>query len=774
MYIKVRTMDGSQTAVITISKLTSVQDFRSLVQEKMRVAVDRQRLFFRGKQMENGYNMFDYNININDVVQLMVKPVLSEANKNVPNKTDSVKKDPVHAVDKENLQNENQMSTAATIEQESEYYRVGDLIDGKSLCDGTWWEGKIVKITRNPKVKELSDEDDGFLYHVVFERYEDDHASELLLKHIRPRAHRRIKFENVSPGDMVMANYNIEDPGERGHWYDCKVTKITSANTKKELIATIYIGIDSSSLENCHIHLINELFAMEKNMKLNNRSEEIQKLVLEGSPTKRKNAPNCSTCKDNPRRKCKECGCHECGGKENPDKQLMCDECDLAFHIFCLSPPMESIPDVDEWFCPLCKNDDTEIVKAGERLKESKKKAKMASSKGNTSRDWGKGFACAGRQKVCTIVAQNHFGPVPGIEVGTSWKFRLQASEAGVHRPHVAGIHGRENEGAYSIVLSGGYEDDEDNGDSFTYTGSGGRDLSGNKRTAEQSCDQQLTRMNRALALNCNVPLSKNGAEAKDWKGGKPVRVIRNSKGRKHSDFAPEEGNRYDGIYKIVKYWQEKGRSGFKVWRYLLRRDDPTPAPWTKEGKKRIKELGLEMQFPDGYLEAQREKDAAALKEGSGSDHEEDTKKKKNKSNKRKSCQDSEIKGKSKGASESKKRKSAAFTLDKKVQHLIEQDTKNRKLWEESKSLQLESRSQFLSGVEERFQCVCCQELVFKPVTTECKHNVCQPCLQRSFKASVFTCPSCRHDLGKEYKMEINKPLSECLVALFPGYDVAR
>lgn len=37
----------------------------------------------------------------------------------------------------------------------------------------------------------------------------------------------------------------------------------------------------------------------------------------------------------------------------------------------------------------------------------------------------------------------------------------LQVSEAGVHRPHVAGIHGREDDGAYSIVLSGGYEDDQ-------------------------------------------------------------------------------------------------------------------------------------------------------------------------------------------------------------------------------------------------------------------------------------------------------------------------
>ncbi len=70
-------------------------------------------------------------------------------------------------------------------------------------------------------------------------------------------------------------------------------------------------------------------------------------------------------------------------------------------------------------------------------------------------------------------------------------------SESGVHRPHVAGIHGREEEGAYSIVLSGGYDDDEDNGEEFTYSGSGGRDLSGNKRTAKQSMDQKLTAMNR-------------------------------------------------------------------------------------------------------------------------------------------------------------------------------------------------------------------------------------------------------------------------------------
>ncbi len=54
----------------------------------------------------------------------------------------------------------------------------------------------------------------------------------------------------------------------------------------------------------------------------------------------------------------------------------------------------------------------------------------------------------------------------------------------------------------------------------------------------------------------------------------KPVRVVRNYKGRKSSESAPEEGNRYDGIYKVVKYWPEKNKNGFIVWKYLFRRDD--------------------------------------------------------------------------------------------------------------------------------------------------------------------------------------------------------
>ena len=43
----------------------------------------------------------------------------------------------------------------------------------------------------------------------------------------------------------------------------------------------------------------------------------------------------------------------------------------------------------------------------------------------------------------------------------------------------------------------------------------------------------------------------KNGGEARDWRKSRPIRVIRTEKGAKHSRYAPEEGIRYDGLYKV-------------------------------------------------------------------------------------------------------------------------------------------------------------------------------------------------------------------------------
>jgi len=67
----------------------------------------------------------------------------------------------------------------------------------------------------------------------------------------------------------------------------------------------------------------------------------------------------------------------------------------------------------------------------------------------------------------------------------------------------------------------------------------------------------------RALAINCNAKVNeKEGSEAKDWRKGKPVRVLRKGhgdekslskestrvkkgKGKHTSSYAPEIGVRY-------------------------------------------------------------------------------------------------------------------------------------------------------------------------------------------------------------------------------------
>lgn len=35
-------------------------------------------------------------------------------------------------------------------------------------------------------------------------------------------------------------------------------------------------------------------------------------------------------------------------------------------------------------------------------------------------------MACVGRARECTIVPSNHYGPIPGIPVGSTWRFRVQ------------------------------------------------------------------------------------------------------------------------------------------------------------------------------------------------------------------------------------------------------------------------------------------------------------------------------------------------------------
>nr|XP_046230944.1 E3 ubiquitin-protein ligase UHRF2-like isoform X2 [Scatophagus argus] len=917
MWIQVRTIDGKETRTVEdLSRLTKIESLRLKIQDIFNVSPQQQRLFYRGKQMEDGQTLFDYNVGLNDIIQLLIRsqtdppdspaikdssgvacssarpsdprseshnsstpasPAAMETSINMDNESSSVTISTVNETKPDTSTTSNSASAKNGFKSSSPardtqpptssrntltdpgigVYKINELVDCRDVSIGAWFEACIENVTRAPKgqitptkgkvgrppkrtngkleaeqgqahgqgqttdsnrnnvvlssesngastsqtdstaATETKEREEDVIYHIKYEDYPENGVVEMRPVDVRPRARTLLRWDQLQVGMRVLVNYNMETPDERGFWFDAEVQCINqTSRTNKELRVKILLGGPGDVIGDCKIQFLDEVYQVEK--------PGARALSAADGQFKRKSGPECKHCKADPDAECRFCSCCVCGGKQDAHMQLLCDECNMAFHIYCLNPPLATIPDDEDWYCPTCKNDTSEVVKAGEKLKASKKKAKMPSATTESQRDWGKGMACVGRTKECTIVPSNHYGPIPGIPVGTTWKFRVQVSEAGVHRPHVGGIHGRSNDGSYSLVLAGGFEDEVDRGDEFTYTGSGGRDLSGNKRIGEHSFDQTLTHMNRALALNCDAPLNdKDGAESRNWRAGKPVRVVRSSKGRRISKYAPEEGNRYDGIYKVVKYWPEIGKCGYLVWRYLLRRDDLEPAPWTPEGLERMKKLGLAVQYPPGYLAAmanKTKKEACARpgrggrskhypgrgrprrqrkikeKEENGEEEEEEQ---------LMACVDEE-EPQSNGEQKTTRESSPAaeppskrvkieetFQLSEQQQQLIRQDTANKKLWDEAME-NLKEGPNFLRKMEQIFMCVCCQELAFQPITTVCSHNVCKTCLQRSFRAKVYTCPACRHDLGKDYIMTQNVTLQMLLDQFFPGYSKGR
>lgn len=62
-----------------------------------------------------------------------------------------------------------------------------------------------------------------------------------------------------------------------------------------------------------------------------------------------KSGPECKHCKADPDAECRFCSCCVCGGKQDAHMQLLCDECNMAFHLYCLNPPLSTIPDDEDW-----------------------------------------------------------------------------------------------------------------------------------------------------------------------------------------------------------------------------------------------------------------------------------------------------------------------------------------------------------------------------------------------------------------------------------------
>lgn len=165
------------------------------------------------------------------------------------------------------------------------------------------------------------------------------------------------------------------------------------------------------------------------------------------------------------------------------------------------------------------------------------------------------------REQECAVVPHNHIGKIPGIYVGQSWASKSLSAEWGVHRTPAKSICANGTVGALSIILAHGITEDRDDGYEFIYSGFGGRSKREGVSCNRQLPSQELLRYNLYLALTCNAPVdAKKGGRAINWRNSQPIRICRASTLKStHPQFAPTEGFRYDGEYKIVKYWPYTG-----------------------------------------------------------------------------------------------------------------------------------------------------------------------------------------------------------------------
>ncbi|GMH08276.1 hypothetical protein Nepgr_010116 [Nepenthes gracilis] len=153
-------------------------------------------------------------------------------------------------------------------------------------------------------------------------------------------------------------------------------------------------------------------------------------------------------------------------------------------------------------------------------------------------------------------------GSIPGIYIGDLFFFRMELCVVALHGQAQAGIDylpsSQSSNGepiATSVIVSGGYEDDEDSGDVLIYTGQGGQD-----KFSKQCCDQKLEGGNLALERSMHY--------------GIEIRVIR---GFKYEGSLTTKVYVYDGLYRIVDSWFDVGKSGFGVCKYRLVRIEGQP-----------------------------------------------------------------------------------------------------------------------------------------------------------------------------------------------------
>lgn len=201
------------------------------VSKEFTIAPELQRLFYRGKQLEDGYKIFHYGVGPSDVLQLMTKIQINErASIDSSTKSDCKSNETILPDNSSEVNN----ADDALRETTSLYYDIGDPVDCLDRAYGAWFEATILKI--------LAKDSSSLVYKVKWNFVEDEEPFCVSEEMIRPRARTLLSYAQLAVGRRVMINYNTESPAEDGFWYDLTITKIRKTRTVEELTGTLHIG----------------------------------------------------------------------------------------------------------------------------------------------------------------------------------------------------------------------------------------------------------------------------------------------------------------------------------------------------------------------------------------------------------------------------------------------------------------------------------------------------------------------------------------------------
>lgn len=171
-------------------------------------------------------------------------------------------------------------------------------------------------------------------------------------------------------------------------------------------------------------------------------------------------------------------------------------------------------------------------------------------------------------------MAEIIIGEVPGLTEGMIFETRIALTKAGGHRVTQQGIDGNPQDGAASIVLSGGYPDDLDNGDYLVYTGQGGQ-------------------LNQKQVKDQSFETSGNKALLTSQLHGNQVRVFRGIRKKSEKYRIVYQ---YGGLYYVTGSFYKTGKEGFEMCLFILEKIKPLE----------VTELIPSISLSDGNVETRR------------------------------------------------------------------------------------------------------------------------------------------------------------------------